>query len=137
MRETPVRDHPRPGARRGTASAKPPVLIVLHQDTSTPGRVGRLLLERGHPLDIRRPRYGDPLPDTLRDHAGAAVFGGPMSANDPEEFIRREIDWVGVALREDKPFLGKHRDRGTRSRGTADAGMRPSPDDRRAHSWRS
>ncbi len=110
MRGTPARDRPRREARRevrrGAASAKPPVLIVLHQDTSTPGRVGRLLQERGHPLDIRRPRYGDPLPDTLRDHAGAAVFGGPMSANDPEEFIRREIDWVGVALREDKPFLG-------------------------------
>ena len=69
---------------------KSPVLIVLHQETSTPGRVGRLLMERGYPLDIRRPRYGDPLPDTLAGHAGAVIFGGPMSANDEEDFIRRE-----------------------------------------------
>jgi GMP synthase (glutamine-hydrolysing) len=88
------------------AGVKAPVLIVLHQEHSTPGRVGRLVLERGHPLDIRRPRYGDPLPETLAEHAGAVIFGGPMSANDPDDFIKREIDWVGVPLREGKPFLG-------------------------------
>src|SRR4051812_6441169 len=87
-------------------ASKPPVLIVLHQEHSTPGRVGRLLQERGHRLDIRRPRFGDPLPATLSGHAGAAVFGGPMSANDTDDFIRDEIDWIGVPLKEDKPFLG-------------------------------
>ena len=85
---------------------KPPILIVLHQEHSTPGRVGHLLQERGYPLDIRRPRFGDPLPATMAEHAGAAIFGGPMSANDEDEFIRREIDWVEVALKEEKPFLG-------------------------------
>jgi GMP synthase (glutamine-hydrolysing) len=29
-----------------------------------------------------------------------------MSANDTDDFIRREIDWIGVPLREKKPFLG-------------------------------
>jgi GMP synthase (glutamine-hydrolysing) len=82
------------------------VLIVLHQEHSTPGRVGRLLMERGHRLDIRRPRFGDPLPETLAGHAGAVIFGGPMSANDPDDFIKQEIDWIGVPLREEKPFLG-------------------------------
>lgn len=85
---------------------KSPVLIVLHQETSTPGRVGRLLMERGYPLDIRRPRYGDPLPETLAGHAGAVIFGGPMSANDAEDFIRRETDWIAVPLKERKPYLG-------------------------------
>ena len=62
-----------------------PVLIVLHQETSTPGRVGKALRALGHPLDIRRPRFGDPLPDTLDQHAGAVIFGGPMSANDSDD----------------------------------------------------
>jgi GMP synthase (glutamine-hydrolysing) len=83
-----------------------PVLIVLHQETSTPGRVGNALKLLGHPLDIRRPRFGDPLPETLDDHAGAVIFGGPMSANDPDDYVRREIDWISVPLREDRPFLG-------------------------------
>ena len=89
------------------APASPlPVLVVLHQDTSTPGRVGAALVRRGHRLDIRRPRYGDPLPATLAGHAGAVIFGGPMSANDDEAWLHHEIDWISVALTEEKPFLG-------------------------------
>jgi GMP synthase (glutamine-hydrolysing) len=83
-----------------------PCLIVLHQENSTPGRIGHALQERGVPLDIRRPRYGDPLPQTLARHAGAIIFGGPMSANDELDFVRREIDWIAVPLKEKKPFLG-------------------------------
>ena len=90
----------------GCVVAKQPILIVLHQEHSTPGRVGRLLCERGHTLDIRRPRFDDELPRTLEHHAGAIIFGGPMSANDNDEWIGREIDWIGVPLREEKPFLG-------------------------------
>ncbi len=86
--------------------SRAPVLIVLHQEHSTPGRVGRLLVERGYRLDIRRPRFGDPLPRTLAEHTGAVIFGGPMSANDPDDFVKAEIDWIEVPLREDKPFLG-------------------------------
>ena len=83
-----------------------PVLIVLHQETSSPGRVGNALRLIGHKLDIRRPRFGDALPETLDDHAGAVIFGGPMSANDPDDFVKQEIDWIGTALKEDRPFLG-------------------------------
>ena len=34
------------------------------------------------------------------------IFGGPMSANDPDDFIKTEIDWLDVPLREAKPYLG-------------------------------
>lgn len=83
-----------------------PVLIILHQEHSTPGRVGRTLQQLGFALDVRRPRFDDPLPATLCDHSAAIIFGGPMSANDTDDFIRREIDWISVPLKEDKPFLG-------------------------------
>jgi GMP synthase (glutamine-hydrolysing) len=85
---------------------KQPVLIVLHQERSSPGRVGQMLEEKGYPLDIRRPVLGQALPQTLADHAGAVVFGGPMSANDPDDYIKTEINWLDVPLKEDKPFLG-------------------------------
>lgn len=65
-----------------------------------------MLTDAGFDLDIRRPPLGDPLPETLERHAGAVVFGGPMSANDPDDFIRRETDWMAVPLREEKPCLG-------------------------------
>src|SRR3979409_2721533 len=101
-----------PGAASATAVAPSPAvpllpfLIVLHQETSTPGRVGNALRALGHRLDIRRPRFGDPLPETLDGHAGAVIFGGPMSANDGDDFVRQEIDWIAVPLREQRPFLG-------------------------------
>src|SRR5690606_36185607 len=88
------------------ARTRRPVLIVLHQETSSPGRVGQILQQMGHALDIRRPVLGDPLPATLEHHAGAVVFGGPMSANDDEPYLRREIEWLSVPLKENRPFLG-------------------------------
>jgi len=86
--------------------AKPPVCIILHQENSNPGHVGQWFVRNGHRLDIRKPRFGDPLPPTLEHHCGCVIFGGPMSANDKDDFVRSEIDWIGVPLRERKPFLG-------------------------------
>ena len=82
------------------------ILVVLHQEHSTPGRVGQRLGDRGYALDVRRPRFGDPLPATLSEHAGAVIFGGPMSVNDADDFLKAETEWIGVALREGAPFLG-------------------------------
>ncbi|MCV0427134.1 MAG: glutamine amidotransferase [Roseibium sp.] len=85
---------------------RPKILIILHQENSSPGRVGLELVKRGFQLDIRKPRFGDSLPDTMEHHAGAVIFGGPMSANDPDGFVHKEIDWIKVPLAEEKPFLG-------------------------------
>jgi GMP synthase (glutamine-hydrolysing) len=93
-------------ANAGTSRRLQPVLVVLHQETSTPGRIGNMLRAFGYSLDIRRPRFGDPLPETLDEHSGAVIFGGPMSANDSDDYVRREIDWIEVPLREQRPFLG-------------------------------
>jgi GMP synthase (glutamine-hydrolysing) len=82
------------------------ILIILHSETSSSGRVGHMLEEKGYRLDIRRPCLGDNLPDTLAEHEGAAIFGGPMSANDCDAFIRDETDWIAIPLKEKKPFLG-------------------------------
>ncbi|MBX3583903.1 MAG: glutamine amidotransferase [Rhizobiaceae bacterium] len=82
------------------------ILVILHQESSSAGRVGRQLMEAGFDLDIRRPPLGDHLPETLERHAGAVVFGGPMSANDKDEFVRRETDWLSIPLKENRPLLG-------------------------------
>ncbi len=83
-----------------------PILIILHQEHSTPAHVGRLLRAQGHALDIRKPRFGDALPTTLAAHDGAVIFGGPMSARDTDAFITQETDWLKIPLRENKPVLG-------------------------------
>jgi len=35
------------------------------------------------------PRFGERTAETLDNHAGAVFFGGPMSANDSDDYIRR------------------------------------------------
>jgi len=84
-----------------------PLLLIVHQKTSDPGRVGRWLAAHGFALAIRCPALGAPLPATMDDHAGGVVFGGPISANDDHlDFIRTELDWVGRCLEEGTPLLG-------------------------------
>ncbi len=83
-----------------------PILIILHQEHSTAGRIGHALRSRGYTLDVRRPRFGDALPPSLEEHVGVVIFGGPMSANDEDGYIRQEIEWLAVPLAEQKPFLG-------------------------------
>jgi GMP synthase (glutamine-hydrolysing) len=91
----------------GLAAAGPrDVLIIVHRPESNPGRIGQWLRANGYRLDIRCPRHGCPLPETLENHAGVVIFGGPMSANDPDDYIRQEIDWLAVPLRENKPYFG-------------------------------
>jgi GMP synthase (glutamine-hydrolysing) len=51
-------------AAPSAAGSLPPVLIILHQETPTLGRVGNVLRALGHRLDLRRPRFGDPLART-------------------------------------------------------------------------
>jgi len=89
-----------------SVAGRPKVLIILHQEHSTPGRVGHALRAIGARLDVRRPCLGEPLPKTLHGHDGVVVFGGPMGANDESEWVRREIDWLEAPLAEEKPFLG-------------------------------
>jgi GMP synthase (glutamine-hydrolysing) len=84
-----------------------PVLVIVHQATSSPGRVGETLRSLGLTLDIRCPALGHPLPAHMEHHSAAIVFGGPMSANDDHlAFIRQEIDWIATVLAADKPYLG-------------------------------
>ena len=83
------------------------ILTIVHQEHSTTGRVGELLIARGYELDRSCPNIGDRLPSSLDDHAGAVIFGGPMSANDEHlPGIRTELDWLRVALDASRPVLG-------------------------------
>ena len=86
---------------------KPRILLIVHQLTSNPGRIGQLGDAYGCEAVICRPACGDLLPESMDDYAGAVMFGGPMSANDEHlPFIRDELDWMDVALRSGKPFMG-------------------------------
>lgn len=95
-------------SRRQTgASIRPPkILTIVHTCSPATGYVRLALEQLGYTLDVRCPRSGSPLPEHLDDHTGVIVFGGQMSANDNEDFIRQELEWLKIPLEAEKPFLG-------------------------------
>jgi GMP synthase (glutamine-hydrolysing) len=82
------------------------ILVILHQETSSPGRVGYVLRQMGYRLDIRRPSLGDALPQNLDEYAGLIVFGGPMSANDNDDWLLNELKLIERAVVQQTPYLG-------------------------------
>ena len=81
-------------------------LFILHQQTSEAGDIANKLKIRGFNFEISRPSLGDSLPTNLNNYSAIVVFGGPMSANDNNEFMKKEIDWIGLVLQSEVPFLG-------------------------------
>ena len=81
-------------------------LFILHQQTSEAGDIANKLKIRGFNFEIRRPSLGDSLPTNLNNYSAIVVFGGPMSANDNDEFMKKEIVWIGQVLQSEVPFLG-------------------------------
>ncbi|AQX20504.1 glutamine amidotransferase [Bartonella sp. WD16.2] len=85
---------------------KPRIAVVLHRQSSCTGRLGQFLQQNGFILDTYCPVAGQKLPDTLEHYAGVVILGGPMSVNDKQAYIREEINWISLSMKEDKPFLG-------------------------------
>ena len=81
-------------------------LIILHQKTSEAGNLEKKLIERGYILEFKCPALGEDLPKNLIEYSAVIILGGPMSANDNDDFIKREIDWIGNVLKSNVPFLG-------------------------------
>tara|TARA_B100001029_G_scaffold23818_1_gene16469 strand:+ start:4444 stop:5142 length:699 start_codon:yes stop_codon:yes gene_type:complete len=81
-------------------------LFILHQKTSEAGNIGNKLKKRGFTFDIVRPSLGEELPNNLNKYSAIVVFGGPMSVNDQDEYMKKEILWIGEVLKTNIPFLG-------------------------------
>ena len=81
-------------------------LFVLHQKTSEAGNIENKLRKRGFDFEIIRPSLGEILPKNLNKYQAIIVFGGPMSVNDNEEYMKKEIAWIGEVLKSKIPFLG-------------------------------
>ena len=81
-------------------------LIVLHQKSSEAGNLENKLIERKFDLEFICPALGDSLPLNLEHYDAIIILGGPMSANDNDDFIKNEIDWIGQVLKSNVPFLG-------------------------------
>ena len=59
-----------------TPAESPSILVIVHQESSDPGRIGEKLRGLGYQLDIRRPCLGQDLPADMSGHAGCVAFTG-------------------------------------------------------------
>ena len=82
------------------------IAVIIHKETTSPGKVGERLTSMGYGLDIRAPIFGDALPEDLENYAGVVMFGGPMSVNDDEPYLVKEGQWLQRVLDADMPYLG-------------------------------
>ena len=81
-------------------------LLILHQKRSVAGDVGIKLKKRGYELEFCRPPLGDVLPNKLNLFSLVVIFGGPMSANDEDDFIKKEINFMKLIIESGVPYLG-------------------------------
>ncbi len=84
------------------------VLVIQHQATCPPARLGQWLREDGVDLDVRRPYEGEPLPEDLTGHAGLVVLGGQMGCRDDgvAPWLPATRELIRVAAKGATPTLG-------------------------------
>ena len=84
------------------------VLVIQHQATCPPARLGQWLREDGVELDVRRPYEGESLPEDLTGHAGLVVLGGQMGFRDDEvaPWLPATRELIRIAAKGATPTLG-------------------------------
>ena len=85
-----------------------PIAIIQHVALDGPEYFLDYLNRSGIPSRIFRVYAGDALPQDVRDYAGVASFGGPMSVHDVAEhpWILPEIEFLRRAVAADVPVIG-------------------------------
>lgn len=84
------------------------LLVIQHQETCPPGRVGEWLTAAGVNLDVRRPYADDVLPADLGGHDGLLVLGGEMGCRDDDvaPWLPAVRDLIATAAKGATPTLG-------------------------------
>lgn len=83
-----------------------PILVLQNMHSDSPGYLGTWLREQGLPFEVRNAAAQDPWPDSMAGHAGLAVLGGAMSANDPLPFLRATEGLILDAMQRGRPVIG-------------------------------
>ena len=80
---------------------------MLHQENSNPGHVGQWFVRNGYTLDIRKPRFGDPLPGDAREPLRRRhLRRADERQRQGRVHLPRRPSGSGWRSKEEKPFLG-------------------------------
>ena len=83
-----------------------PVAIFRHSSGEGPGYFATFLERHGVPWQLIKVDAGDALPPDADAFAGLAFMGGPMSVNDPLDWVTQECALIAAAVHQDIPTLG-------------------------------
>ncbi|MFW5652964.1 MAG: type 1 glutamine amidotransferase [Planctomycetota bacterium] len=84
------------------------IIVLEHTETSRPGRLGTILRDYGHRLDIRQVWKGDRVPTSFEGVDGVVSLGGAMNVSQADEFswMPQEIDFLREAHERELPVVG-------------------------------
>ncbi|MFG0275117.1 MAG: type 1 glutamine amidotransferase [Phycisphaerales bacterium] len=82
------------------------IIVLQHQDSGHPGRLGRALREQAHRLDIRRLDKGDGVPVDLDNVSAVVSLGGRQNVGDNVAWLGREMEFIKAAHEAGLPVVG-------------------------------
>lgn len=83
-----------------------PVTILRHIECEGPGYLEKTLKKYKIPTQLIAIDLGNPVPQDIKNTSGLIIMGGPMSANDNDEWIKNEILLIRKAIDQNLPVLG-------------------------------
>ena len=83
-----------------------PVYILRHIECEGPGYLEKVLYRKDIPFQLIAIDEDDPVPASPQSCSGLVLMGGPMSANDDDEWIKQEITLIQNAIEHRLPVLG-------------------------------
>jgi GMP synthase-like glutamine amidotransferase len=90
----------------------PRALLISHEPQAAPGRIGRLLTDRGFEVDLHVVLADPTEPDTdfppIEDYDAVVAFGSFSNAHDPKAraWVEPEIDFIRALVEQETPYLG-------------------------------
>lgn len=82
------------------------IRIFRHIDCEGPAYLQTCLQEKNIPIELVRIDAFDHIPQQLDNIAGLIFMGGPMSVNDPLDWIPQELELIRRAVQQNIPVLG-------------------------------
>jgi len=84
------------------------ILVFEHHAVETSARLGQVLRDDGHKLDVRRVYAGDALPNDLDGVDGLVAMGGPQNVDQQaaHPYLAREMELIRQAHESGVPVLG-------------------------------
>ncbi len=84
------------------------IVVFEHHAMETSARLGQVLRDHGHQLNVIRLYAGDPIPVDLNDVDGVVSMGGPMNVDQADDhgWINQEAQFIKSAHEAALPIVG-------------------------------